>query len=734
MTRLRGLAPLLVAMGLAIAPEAVAAPPASSAAPPAAPTRHVSLDASATFGADAPTGDGWLEVVARVDNGESSPLRGTLRVYTGGLSSAGLPSGDRKFEARSTLVVPPRSSVIVHLPVEAGAVIGPVSVAALGDDGAVLANTSLSLPTSSAPLLVDVDQPSRLAIVLRGWPMAPAWSPGRSYAPPTSVALGVGVPAVDAATGDPVLPERAAGYGPVTAVLLRSDRLAHLEGDALSALVGWVLSGGTLAVVPTRPEDLRAGVLTTLAGGVVSEAPPPPVMMALPSVKRSAAPPSLGAPPPSTPTPEPEPELGDDGGATPIHWFVPARTTPLGPTRTTGPSPALRAKLHGYSGGNLKATAFGASAPYGLGQVHLLGFDPTTSPALEDGWMHARMLDLVADAWDRKALVAFPQGAGDDRTSSVFQVQRALDPNQNFRPALGIAAVLLVLYSIIAGPLTFLRARSKGRPLDPYVRAPVASAVCFGAVVLVGLAGKGWGGRARHLGLVEAGAGMSRGTAHRFRGLFASQSKAMHVRGLERLGVLDVLANDSPDKRAPVLAIDKEGTTLEELSSLPWQTVVVSEDGFADIGAGIAVHTRPDGSVAVTNRTGRKLVDVVVWAPSTDASWFASVDPGATIVSTAGRTLFQPATRLSTTAGTRSVHQLDTARFHQVLGGAPAEEMTSAWSALSAAAGSAVDWWPDDAPVVIGELSGGDGVRSDTGLRVESDRMMFRVVGEGGAP
>jgi hypothetical protein len=36
--------------------------------------------------------------------------------------------------------------------------------------------------------------------------------------------------------------------------------------------------------------------------------------------------------------------------------------------------------------------------------------------------------------------------------------------------------------------------------------------------------------------------------------------------------------------------------------------------------------------------------------------------------------------------------------------------------------------------VVQGEIVGGEGVHSDAGLRVESDRLLFRIVGEGGAP
>ena len=66
---------------------------------------------------------------------------------------------------------------------------------------------------------------------------------------------------------DPVLPEQAAGWAPVTVVLTRSADLAKVQGAALEALGSWVLAGGALAVVITRPEDLRMPALTAMLGG-----------------------------------------------------------------------------------------------------------------------------------------------------------------------------------------------------------------------------------------------------------------------------------------------------------------------------------------------------------------------------------------------------------------------------------------------------------------------------------
>lgn len=704
-------------------------PPAASA--PGAAAALLTLRAAPVFGTDAASGEGWIELVTYLDDAGTSPCKGTVEVE----SSFGGYAAETSFAARAPFHVQPHGEAVIHLPVRAAAYSASMRLTAVADDGTKLAETTLSLGMTSAPLLVDVSEPSRLSVVMRGWPMTPAWhAPMAPYVSPGSTTpLTVGAPAVEPTTGDVVLPEYAAGYAAATVVVISSERLARLQGAQLDALVGWVLGGGTLAVYPTRPEDLRAGVLTTLVGGPVATEAPPSVMMTLPGAVRGSGISPLLTPPPPTPTTPPptSPPPPAPGGATPIGWYLPARTTPFAASGTVGPLPSLRRRLSGYSGGNLRPSEYGASAAYGLGQVHVLGFDPTSSPALEDPWMAGRMLDMLADAWDRHALLVFPEGGG-ERTTNLYEVHRALDPNENFRPALGISAILLVLYSITAGPIVFLRARKRGQPLDPLVWAPVASAACFAVIVVVGLAGKGWRGRARHLALVETGAGMSRGTVRRFRGFFASQTRAMRVRASEPASVLEVVTADSRSQSSPVLRLDKDGASLEDLTSLPWQTVVVSEDGFTELGGGVAVREKSDGSVVVANHTGRELTNVIVWAPKTDARWFASIGPGQTLVSTSGRSLFASGARRTSMAGAKTVHDIDLSGFGAAAGRS-AEDVRASWSAITSAAGSATDWWPDDVPVVVGEIRGGEGTKSDGGLRVESDVLLFRIVGEGGA-
>src|SRR5207237_2566389 len=95
----------------------------------------------------------------------------------------------------------------------------------------------------------------------------------------------------------------------------------------------------------------------------------------------------------------------------------------------TGPAEAMRARLSGFDGGRLAASDFGATAPCGLGEVHLLAFDPLTPPGIDDPWAQTRMIDLVGRAWDRRARVALPVGGGERGVTRLDDVRRALDPH-----------------------------------------------------------------------------------------------------------------------------------------------------------------------------------------------------------------------------------------------------------------------------------------------------------------
>ena len=415
-----------------------------------------------------------------------------------------------------------------------------------------------------------------------------------------------------------------------------------------------------------------------------------------------------------------------------------AGTCPSARRRSLPARPPARRRGCGRSssatpGGNLGRPSTGRPRPTGWGRC-------TCSASTRRRRLLSRIrgrtrgsLDMVGDAWDRRALRGFPPGRGQQRSTNLYEVHRALDPNENFRPALGIAAILLVLYSIAAGPARRSCARaSAGRPLDPLVWAPVASATCFALIVVVGLAGKGWSGRARHLALVEAG-----------RRDVARQREAL-PRVLREPDARDARARVRARKRARYRdgrlarrrarrAASRQGRRLAREPDEP----AVADRGRQrgrlrrSSAAGSRVREKSDGSVVVANHTGHALRNVVVWAPKTDASWFASIDDGRHGPLDERAHALRP-------GGAR--HRAHGGHAHGARAGrparcaassvTPADDMTPRGRRSTAAAGSSTDWWPDDVPVVIGEIARRRG--REVATRACASRatvLLFRIVG-----
>jgi hypothetical protein len=692
-----------IALGLVVGGRghAVASPPPAS----------LSLVAAPVFGADAATGTGWNEVVVRVDNTGTRDARGMLELS---MSQAWI-SGDLEAAARAPFAVPAGRSALVQLPTHGFAYYAPqVLVSAKTDAGETLTSVNVPINGQSAPLLVEVEEPARLSNALRGWPVPTTWQVATSSS--SSNVLTVGSPGFDRATGDAILPERPSGYAAATAVVIRSSRLVALDQVRRDALVDWVTSGGTLAIAPARPEDLRSPVIASLVGGEASADAPPAHLLQLPAyakpeaqtLKPAPAPHAHGKPkssPSSSPNAEDEPRI-----------------------LRVGPSPTVGARLAGYVGGDLQPSDFGATATHGLGEVHLLAFDPTLPDAADDPWVQSRIVDLLARAWDHRARVAFPVGGGERNVGRIDEVRRALDPNENFRLGLGASALLLLVYSAVVGPLVFSRAAKRGRPLLPLVWVPAWSAVAFGAIVVIGLAEKGWRGRSRRVTLVEAGSGASLAAARAYRGFYASETRSLSVAPIEQASVLEVAPTGGMASHTSygALRIDRAGLTLGEVTSLPWETVVIREDGMRDLHGGVALTTSATGDVAIDNRSGHALENVIVHTP-TAAAYFASIADGAHVSLASGRAL-GAGFAIPTTAGTYVVHALGAQSFAASLGPV-GKHMEEAWAALETAAGDGVDWWPDDAPVLIGEVALGPHAPSDSGLGLESDRVFVRILG-----
>jgi hypothetical protein len=645
------------------------------------------------LGPGSPVVDGWFSCVVQLTNHGDSAASGTVEL----VNQRAWVRDSRQSITQAPFSVPPRGKVTLELPSRGFHGVPPSLVArVLDDSGTRIKEHNLPDLHPLEPLLFDLDVPSRVAPALRGLGV-PA-PPGPSYMRYGAPQLVVSNPQINAQTGDPMLPARPAGYASVTVLLARSDTLAKVGAAELEALGNWVLAGGALAVTVTRPEDLRGGFLKTLAGSEITKVAPP---TALAAATRFLVPQQAA------------------GSASPHGGTL--------TTRVLGPSRQVAGELAGYSGGNLHESRWGASASYGLGELHLLAFDTMRESSTSDEWVKLKLVDLVAHAWQRRQLIALPHAQTALDSSQVDEIRRQLDPNEGTRWTIAVSALLLLIYAVLAGPLNFYLAAKKGRPLRALWILPIWSAVAFVSIVVLGFVGKGVFGRVRRLTLVEAGAGMPRAAATRFRGFFAGSADALTVRGTDRISVLDITGDDETTDRR--LLIDRDGPRLEKFRAKPWQAVVVREDGFIGLGGGVSMVSAPGGDVAIKNRLARDLIGVVVKLPDKAPVFFSKLKDGQTALASQGEPLTSTIVS-SAFPGSARPHKLEADSFSDKLNSSSVG-LGDAWQALESLS-SDIDWWPSDAPVLIAQVDGGEGRTADSGMRVEIDRVVIRVVGWGG--
>ena len=687
----------LLLAGALVGASASAAPPSPRAATPV----DVVVEAFPVIASGSAVSQGWSEIAVRIQNNGGKPSRGQVEVKS---QAIGRGAGEHGFRATAPYSVGVGAAVNVRVPALVGAY-GDLAIEVRDEQGSLVQAQRVDTFHPSGLTLLEVSETSRLRAAIADAVIVPLTSPslGRSSAATLSVAT----PRFDPATGDPILPDRAALYSGADAVLVRSDTLSRLGGAELDALAGYVLAGGTLAVAVARPEDLRHPTLIAFAGGAIH--------------KQGVS------------------------AATLADFSPPATTGTLSPSAkliTPTPQPAgdLVESLAGHAGGNLRGSLYGSSAAYGLGEVHLLAFDPTQKPAVDDPWAQARVIDLTRRAFDRRSTTSVLRRDG-AAPHSFTRIRQQLDPNESSRWAIGAAALLLCVYALIAGPINFSLATKAGMPLRALRWLPIISIIAFVMVVGIGVAAKGVSGRARHLTLVEAGAGMGKGAASRFRGFYASRARELTVRTTDASSVVATAVLPEYADQRDHLIVDREGARLVEVAALPWQTVVVREQGFASLGDGIALVKDGASGVAVINRSGRDMRAAVLRTPGGASHYFARIKDGERVATAAANAvgatvdggIWEAQMLSARRLGSIDLHRLAAHALRGVMEG-DAPGLSDAWWALEDAASDTADWFPDRVPTLIGQLDGGEGRLGDAGLRLETDRVLVRIVGFGGRP
>lgn len=623
---------------------------------------------------------GATEVYVHVRNSSSSALKGYVEVDDG--------IDTQPLHARADFNVAAGSSALVRVPIMLQFYGANVAVYV---GGLPVLKEALTVDTEPAIRVFDGIEPFRVRAGLNGAPVTSGVSR-------VSRVLVRGASIDDA--GAPILPTYVGTWAGTHVVLLRSDHLLALGSEELEALTGHVLSGATLAISVAKPEDLREPLIASLVGG--------------------------------EPRRMPAPEASDS-------WIEP-------PSNSTAPLPRPELlRFDSFAGGNLQPSLFGASAPYGHGQVVLLGFDANSPDPQAAPWVQERMIELARRAFQRSrfgvlrpgslpftpSMAPPPRGStrapprsGADRFDSIA---KTLDPNASTQWSIGIAAILICIYAVVAGPVAFSRAKKQNRPLRALLSLPILAFGTFILIVGLGFVTKGISNRANRLTFIDAAGGMEQGVARRYRAFFSPFSQTLDLRAGSRTSLLEIASDGTLPYR---LEVDGDGLRITGVKSMPAQTIFVKEEGVASLNGGIALTRGPNGTVVLTNRTQHPLRAVIVHLPDHSFRYQGKLGENESVVADdmpRGTSDFQ-AWGLNTV--TRK-NGLNSHELEQFLVSVEEPQIGELWCGVDLQ--STAEWFPDKTPVVLAVVDGPweKGVR-DSGVSVEHDWMMLRVAGFGG--
>ena len=381
---------------------------------------------------------------------------------------------------------------------------------------------------------------------------------------PRYVQAAVGVVPFDTKNGDPLLPTTALGWANVDLLVASAPLLERIAGAEREALLGWVHSGGQLLVFPRTPADVRQPLLRSL--------------------------------------------LGD------VEWLE--RESVMPDTLSFVPAAARGAALRG--GSAFRTEAFGGSTQVGFGRVWVATFDGTAPPHVDADETRELIRSIL---WAPKVrgvdapVFTFGRGAdafdGGWMANGTFEdLRAALDPNEAYRPALGLVAFVLLLYVFVVGPLNFAYVGRKNRPILALVTTPIAAVACLLVMLLVGYIGKGTRMRYRAVELTELLEGEELGPQRRYAGLFLTRPSTFDMDGPVH-GRARVLRGSAAG-RAPRVDLSGERQHLEDVRGGLWETVFTRTDQVASLGGEVTFERDGQRVVGVRNGTPHVLRGAIV--------------------------------------------------------------------------------------------------------------------------
>lgn len=209
---------------------------------------------------------------------------------------------------------------------------------------------------------------------------------------------------------------------------------------------------------------------------------------------------------------------------------------------------------------------------------------------------------------------------------SFRELRAALDPNASFRPALGLVAVLLLIYVLAVGPLNFRYVQKRGKPTLALITTPLLSFSCLVLMLLVGFIGKGVTMRHRSITWVESLAGESHGIRRTYHGLYSTRPATFD---LESHGITRFAGNSSVALTHEIGPSGDE--TLAGIRSSLWSTTLVREEEVVPFG--LVDLALQDGELqSVSNRGEEPLLGSLILGNGGRVFEVGDVAPGQTVV------------------------------------------------------------------------------------------------------
>ncbi|MBK6812735.1 MAG: hypothetical protein IPG81_28435 [Sandaracinaceae bacterium] len=372
-------------------------------------------------------------------------------------------------------------------------------------------------------------------------------------------------------SGDPLVPDDVAGWSNYPMVFAAVADAEKLEGAARRALVGHIQAGGRVVLVPRRPEDCDAPIVRELLGQVTCTALD---------------------------------ELEVLAGLTQNSWQRARRF------HTTGDT-------------SIQIEPFGVSRPLGFGTAFLLGWDANAAdadPSATQDLLRALLQHHARTMRAQHALGGVPEDPASLRT--------ALDPNESFRPALGIVAILLLLYVLAVGPLNFRYVERQGRPTVALLTTPLIALGCLLLMASAAYLSKGVSMRARVIDVLELPSGETRGSRTRYVSYYLTRPRTFDA--VPEAGVRAMLLEPDSAGRGVVAEVQQGGLALTGLRGGLWETIVTQEQSLLDTGGALRVDIRHDSltQVTVVNAGRQRLMGAIYVSAAGDVYVLGDLAPG----------------------------------------------------------------------------------------------------------